>query len=65
MTTTATDKQIDYILALANEVTGRRERYLSGHRDTLCLSQRQCRGDLTKAEASAIIKDLLRQRDSA
>ena len=59
MTGTATDKQIDYILSLWNQINGGRAAYLS--QTDLPLTQREKRGGMTKAEASAIINQLKKQ----
>ena len=53
----ATDKQIDYIIALASKAQGGRIGYLS-QITAVHLNQRQKRGSITKAEASALIDEL-------
>ncbi|WP_159626746.1 hypothetical protein [Actinomyces sp. zg296] len=57
----ATDRQIDYIIDLWNQVNDGDAKYLS-HTD-LPLTQREKKGGMTKTEASGYIRDLLRQRD--
>lgn len=54
----ATEKQIDYILALANQIEGTRSKYLSQVRGTIGVSSFKLQRGFTKAEASAIINDL-------
>ena len=53
----ATEKQISYLLMLASKIQGTRVGYLSQITCTP-LNQRQKRGGMTKAEASAIIDEL-------
>lgn len=55
--TTATEKQVDYLLALYNRVHGTSHGYLSQCRE-LSLTQREAKGGMTKAEASAHIDEL-------
>lgn len=55
----ASDKQIDYIISLYNEAHGTTHAYLSQCAQ-LPLTQRQKRGGMTKAEASAFINRLLK-----
>ena len=55
--TTATDKQVCYILTLASKVQGTRVGYLS-QITCIPLNQRQKKGVLTKSEASAMIEEL-------
>lgn len=57
----ATQKQLDYILDLANQLTGRHARYLTQVDDVVLMSRREKTGGMTKAEASAHIRDLLAQ----
>jgi hypothetical protein len=57
--TTASEKQIDYILSLYNSIHGTRHGYLS--QTDLPLSQREKRGGMTKSEASALIDELRTQ----
>lgn len=52
-----TEKQEQYIVSLCNQLTGKRERFISQHRDFLGLSSSKCKR-LSKAEASAIIDEL-------
>ena len=56
----ATEKQISYIVSLYNQVHGTTHGYLS-QCDKLLLSQREKRGSMTKAEASAYIGKLQKQ----
>ncbi|ARD42448.1 hypothetical protein [Actinomyces gaoshouyii] len=58
----ATDKQVDYIIDLWNQVNGASAKYLS--QTDLPLTQREKKGGMTRAEASGYIRDLLRQRDA-
>ena len=58
MPTAATDKQIDYLLALANRKFGTQARYLSQIRRELNLSTSKCSRGLSKAEASSLIDSL-------
>jgi hypothetical protein len=55
--TAATEKQLDYIVSLANRVTGDRHRFISQHRNLLGLSTSKA-ARLSKTEASAIIDEL-------
>ena len=55
--TNMTTKQEQFIVSLANKITGRSERFVSQHRDFLGLSSSKC-SRLSVAEASAIIDDL-------
>lgn len=55
----ATDKQIAYIIALWNRIHNRSVTYLS--QTDLPLTQRERRGGMTKAEASALISELKAQ----
>ena len=55
--TTATDKQVSYILTLASKIQGTRVGYLS-QITCIPLNQRQKKGGLTKSEASAMIEEL-------
>lgn len=57
-TTPATDKQIDYLLALANKKYGTRASHLSQLRRELNLSSSKCSRGLSKSEASAFITEL-------
>ena len=57
MGSTATEKQISYILTLASKIQGTRVGYLS-QVTCVSLNQRQKRGGMTKSEASAIIDEL-------
>lgn len=59
---TATDKQIDYIIHLWNQVNDSNAKYLS--QTDLPLTQREKRGGMTKATASSIISDLLAELDN-
>jgi hypothetical protein len=59
----ATDKQISYIISLYNQIHGTTHGYLSQCKDLL-LTQREKRGGMTKAEASAHI-DALKKQASA
>lgn len=53
----ATDRQIDYLLSLASQVQGRTLGYLS-QVTCISLTQRETRGGMTRAEASAHISEL-------
>jgi len=58
----ATPKQLDYLLALANRRTGESARYLSQNRwlkETLTMRERG--GSISKARASALIDQLLKE----
>lgn len=60
MSQQATPKQIDHIIRLVNRITGQRFGYISqcdGHAG-LDLTQREKKGGMTKAEASAHIDAL-------
>ena len=60
--TPATDKQLDYLLTLANQVNGGTSfRYLSQVRGVLGLSSFQLERGITKPQASALIDDLKRR----
>jgi len=56
----ATQKQIDYIISLYNQVNGTSATYLS-HCTGLKLTMRERGGGMAKAEASRIITALKRQ----
>lgn len=56
--TKATEKQMSYIVSLYNRVHGERNGYLSQCKK-LGIGSAQMKRGLTKAEASAIIDDLL------
>lgn len=56
----ATEKQVSYIISLYNKAHGGGASYLS-QCVNLGLNNRQKKGGMTKAEASAIIDDLLAQ----
>jgi len=58
----ATDKQISYLLQLAGKVQGDTIAYLSQVR-CISLTQREKKGGMTKAEASAHIEALLKMAD--
>lgn len=53
--------QSNYILKLANQLTGRRAGYLSQVRDVIGVGSMKLQRGLNKAEASAIIDDLKNQ----
>lgn len=57
----ATDKQLDFIVSLANKITGRHERFVSQHKDFLGdrfgLSTGQI-SRMKKSQASTIISEL-------
>lgn len=53
----ATEKQEQYIIDLYNRINGTRHGWLSQCKD-LPLTQRMKKGGMTKAEASAIIREL-------
>lgn len=57
MTATATPRQMDYIASLLRAKHGR-SRINAGIRAQYGLSQREARGQMTKAEASALIDQL-------
>ena len=60
--TPATDRQLDYLLTLANQLNGGTSfRYLSQVRDILGLSGFQLERGITKPQASALIDDLKRR----
>lgn len=61
MTTTATPKQISYLISLANQITGRTDAHLSQVRGVLGLSTSKVGRGLTKSEASALIDGLKRR----
>lgn len=54
----ATQRQVDYIISLHNQVHGTNASYLS-QCHALPLAQRERKGGMTKAEASAHIDQLL------
>lgn len=56
----ATDKQLNYIIRLYNQVHDTSHAYLSQCKK-LGLTQREARGGMTKAEASGHIDDLTAQ----
>ena len=58
--TSASDKQIAYIISLANEVTGRSDRFLGQITDVLPISRSAVR-NLNASDASVCITDLKRQ----
>lgn len=58
MTNSATDKQISFLISLANQKFGTRAAHLSQLRRELNLSSSKCNRGLTKAEASAFITEL-------
>lgn len=60
--TTATDKQIDYIVSLYNQLHGTDHSWLS-QCDHLPMSQRERTGGMTKSEASTHIDSLKSQLD--
>ena len=55
----ASQKQVDYIIDLANQLTGRHAKFLSQVDDVVLMTRREKTGGMTKAEASAHIRDLL------
>ena len=62
MSTPATDRQLDYLLTLANRLNGGTSfRYLSQVRDVLGLSSFQLERGITKPQASALIDGLKRR----
>lgn len=60
---TATSKQQSYIVSLYNQARGTAHGYLS-QCDQLGLNQRQKKGGMTKAEASAMIDQLKSEVDA-
>lgn len=62
--TKANDKQVAYIVALCNKLTGDRASHLSQVRTVIGISSSKAGRGLSKAEASAIIDELIERTNA-